>query len=474
MNKRRVVVTGLGIVSPFGCGVDTFWNSLIEGKSGIKTITRMPLEGHLVTFGGEATTFEDEVKEKGLLDSKEMRRMDRFTQFACVASDEAVKDSGLDMTKEDPYRVGVIMGSGAGGFDTFEKQHKIIIDRGPTKCSPFTIPMLILNMAAGRVSMRHGAKGLNKAVVSACATSAHCVGDAFRSIQFDDADVVIGEGFFQWTPWAIMRARKTRLPFALAYEKTEHTERNCPWWRRVYRMFINKLVDLYLVNGSLSRQYLRKVIHANQPIIEGVMAADSQNMGSRVQRSKKQGNSIDGLVYLFVGRLIKLKGVDHLIRAWSKHIMVNPKDILYIVGDGPEMVLLKTISQNTPSIHFEGHVDYDSIHNYYARADVFVIPTLEDNWSLVVPEAMACGLPIATSVYNGCHPELVKEGINGITFDPLEEGSLLSALAFFHGKNLADMGKASREIEKAYSPEKCANRVFLALEDLVKNGHTNK
>ncbi len=289
-----------------------------------------------------------------------------------------------------------------------------------------------------------------------------------------DADVVIGEGFFQWTPWAIMRARKTRLPFALAYEKTEHTERNCPWWRRVYRMFINKLVDLYLVNGSLSRQYLRKVIHANQPIIEGVMAADSQNMGSRVQRSKKQGNSIDGLVYLFVGRLIKLKGVDHLIRAWSKHIMVNPKDILYIVGDGPEMVLLKTISQNTPSIHFEGNVDYDSIHNYYARADVFVIPTLEDNWSLVVPEAMACGLPIATSVYNGCHPELVKEGINGITFDPLEEGSLLSALAFFHGKNLADMGKASREIEKAYSPEKCANRVFLALEDLVKNGHTNK
>ena len=194
MNKRRVVVTGLGIVSPFGCGVDTFWNSLIEGKSGIKTITRMPLEGHLVTFGGEATTFEDEVKEKGLLDPKEMRRMDRFTQFACVASDEAVKDSGLDMTKEDPYRVGVIMGSGAGGFDTFEKQHKIIIDRGPTKCSPFTIPMLILNMAAGRVSMRHGAKGLNKAVVSACATSAHCVGDAFRSIQFDDADVVIAGG----------------------------------------------------------------------------------------------------------------------------------------------------------------------------------------------------------------------------------------------------------------------------------------
>lgn len=194
MSKRRVVVTGLGLVSPFGCGVEKFWNSIINGKSGIKTITRMPLEGHLVTFGGEATTFEDEVKEAGLLDAKEMKRMDRYTQFACVASDEAVKDSGLDVSKEDPYRVGVIVGSGAGGFDTFEKQHKAIIERGPSKCSPFTIPMLISNMAAGRVSMRHGAKGLNKAIVTACATSAHCVGDAFRAIEYGDADVIIAGG----------------------------------------------------------------------------------------------------------------------------------------------------------------------------------------------------------------------------------------------------------------------------------------
>ena len=148
MQKRRVVVTGLGIVSPYGCGVEKFWTSLVQGKSGIKRITRMPLDGHLVTFGGEATTFEAEVLENELLDPKEMKRMDRFTQFACVASDEAIKDAKLDMTKEDPYRVGVIVGSGAGGFDTYEKQHKAMIDRGPTKCSPFTIPMLISNIAA--------------------------------------------------------------------------------------------------------------------------------------------------------------------------------------------------------------------------------------------------------------------------------------------------------------------------------------
>ena len=194
MEKRLVVVTGMGIVSPFGCGVSKFWNSIIEGKSGIKTITRISHEGHLCTIAGEITDFEKEVEEKQLLDPKDMKRMDRYTQFACVAADEAYKDSGLDMTKEDPYRVGVIVGSGVGGFDTFEKQHIAIINRGPAKCSPFTIPMLIANMAAGRISMRIGAKGVNKSIVTACATSAHCLGDAFRSIQFNDADIIVAGG----------------------------------------------------------------------------------------------------------------------------------------------------------------------------------------------------------------------------------------------------------------------------------------
>ena len=194
MEKRRVVVTGLGLVSPYGCGTDKFWNSLIAGKSGVKTLTRVPLEGHLVTIGAEATTFEQEVTDGGLLEPKDFKRMDRFTQFACVASDEAIKDSGLDITKEDPYRVGVIFGSGAGGFDTFERQHIAMINRGPTKCSPFTIPMLISNMACGRISMRHGIKGLSKSLTTACATSAHAIGDAMRSIQFGDADVIVAGG----------------------------------------------------------------------------------------------------------------------------------------------------------------------------------------------------------------------------------------------------------------------------------------
>ena len=189
-NKRRVVVTGMGIISPVGVGAKEFWNSLLEGKSGISTIENISLEGHSVHIAGEIKNFD----EISTLDPKESRRMDRYTQFALMAAEEAVKDSGVNTENTDPYRFGVIVGSAAGGFDTFEKQHHTIIERGPSKCSPFTVPMIISDMGAGRISMKYGAKGLNKAIVTACATSAHCVGDAFRSIQYNDADVIIAGG----------------------------------------------------------------------------------------------------------------------------------------------------------------------------------------------------------------------------------------------------------------------------------------
>ncbi len=189
-NKRRVVITGMGIISPFGLGTTTFWDSLLEGKSGISTIENISLDGHTVHIAGEIKNFDQISK----LDPKESRRMDRYTQFALTAAEEAVADSKISTENVDPYRFGVIVGSAAGGFDTFEKQHHTIIDRGPSKCSPFTVPMIISDMGAGRISMKYGAKGLNKAIVTACATSAHCVGDAFRSIQYNDADVIIAGG----------------------------------------------------------------------------------------------------------------------------------------------------------------------------------------------------------------------------------------------------------------------------------------
>lgn len=190
MSKRRVVITGMGAVSPFGVGVDKLWTSLIEGKSGISTSESIDISKHVVKISGEVKDFNPEE----YLDPKEAKKMDRFIQFAMVAADEAVMDSKLDMEKEDPYRIGVIVSSAAGGFRTFEENHVRILEKGPNKCSPFTIPMMIVNMPSGKISIKYGFKGLNKVVVSACATGSHSIGDAFRSIQYGDADVILAGG----------------------------------------------------------------------------------------------------------------------------------------------------------------------------------------------------------------------------------------------------------------------------------------
>lgn len=191
MTKKRVVITGLGAVSPFGIGVDKFWESIKEGKSGIRTTQALNLDQHTVKIAGEVPDFDPEQ----FMDPKEAKKMDRFTQFGLVAAEEAVKDAGLDkVTDMDPYRIGVIVSSAAGGFKTFEKNHRAIIERGPTKCSPFTIPMMIVDIGSGRIAMKYGFKGVNKAVVSACASSNHSIGDSFRTIQYGDADIMITGG----------------------------------------------------------------------------------------------------------------------------------------------------------------------------------------------------------------------------------------------------------------------------------------
>ena len=191
MTKRRVVITGLGAVSPFGIGVDKFWNSLVEGKSGLTTSELIDIEKHVAKISGEVKNFNPDE----YLDPKEAKKMDRYIQFAMIAADEAVKDAKLEDVKDvDPYRIGVIVSAAAGGFRTFEDNHIRILEKGPNKCSPFTIPMMIVNMASGRISMRYGFKGINKVVISACATGTHSVGDAFRSIQYGDADIMLAGG----------------------------------------------------------------------------------------------------------------------------------------------------------------------------------------------------------------------------------------------------------------------------------------
>ena len=192
MTKRRVVVTGMGAVTPCGIGVEKFWNAMLEGKSGVSLIESIDTERHTVKIAGEIK--DKDFNPEDYMDSKDAKRMDRFTQFAMVAADEAIADAKLDEAGIDPYRIGVLVSSAAGGFKTFEKNHMAMIEKGPTKGSPFTVPMLIVDMASGRVSMKHGYKGVNKAIVSACATGSHSIGDAFRTIQYGDADVMVAGG----------------------------------------------------------------------------------------------------------------------------------------------------------------------------------------------------------------------------------------------------------------------------------------
>jgi 3-oxoacyl-[acyl-carrier-protein] synthase II len=189
--KRRVVVTGLGAITPVGNDVESTWRSILEGRSGSAPITKFDHTGFPVTFACEVKGFDAAT----YMDRKEARRADQYTQYAVGAAVQAMKDAGLDETNlGDPDRIGVILGSGIGGLKSFEEQHDVYRERGASKISPFFIPMFIADIAAGIVSMRFNAKGPNYATVSACATSAHAIGDAFRTIQYGDADIMITGG----------------------------------------------------------------------------------------------------------------------------------------------------------------------------------------------------------------------------------------------------------------------------------------
>lgn len=192
MSKKRVVVTGLGVVSPIGNTVDEFWSNLIAGKSGAGPITYFDTTHFDTKFACQVKNFDP----LNYMDRKLAQRVDPFTQFALASSDMAMKDSGLDMTKIDPYRVGVVFGSGIGGMWTYDKEMRKLYDKqgNPDRISPFFIPMLIADIAAGRISMTYGLKGPNYATISACTTSAHSIADSVMLIQRGNADVMVTGG----------------------------------------------------------------------------------------------------------------------------------------------------------------------------------------------------------------------------------------------------------------------------------------
>ena len=190
MSKRRVVVTGLGAVTPVGNNVQAFWESVKTGKIGIGEITRFDTADFKVKLAAEVKDFN----AKDYMDFKSAKRMELFSQYAVAAAKEAMADAGIEMGKEDPFRIGVIVGSGIGSLPAMEAADQRLIQRGPSKVDPLLVPKMISNMAAGNVSIALGARGKCTNVVTACASGTHCIGDAFRAIQYGDAEVMIAGG----------------------------------------------------------------------------------------------------------------------------------------------------------------------------------------------------------------------------------------------------------------------------------------
>lgn len=188
--SRRVVVTGMGAITPLGNSVEEFWNGVLESKVGIDRITRFDTEGYKAKLAGEVKGFQ----AKNYMDSRTARRMELFSQYAVVAAQEAISQAGLCMEKEDPYRVGTAVGSGIGGLEAMEREQQRLLEKGPGRVNPLLVPLMITNMAAGNVSIQFGLKGKSINIVTACATGTHSIGEAYRSIQCKDADVMIAGG----------------------------------------------------------------------------------------------------------------------------------------------------------------------------------------------------------------------------------------------------------------------------------------
>lgn len=188
--KKRVVVTGLGAVTPIGNTVEEFWKNVKAGKVGIGEITRFDTSGYKVKLAAEVKDFT----AKDHMDFKAAKRMETFSQYAVVAAMEACEDSGLDIQKEDPYRAGVIVGSGIGSLEVVEREYGKILTKGPLRVNPLMVPLMISNMAAGNISIQLGLKGKCTNVVTACASGTNCIGDAFRAIQYGDADIMFAGG----------------------------------------------------------------------------------------------------------------------------------------------------------------------------------------------------------------------------------------------------------------------------------------
>lgn len=295
-----------------------------------------------------------------------------------------------------------------------------------------------------------------------------------------EADVIIVEGYFQWSPIGYLKKIIQKKPIVLSYERTFHTERNSGKLRFFYRKLLTKYFDAAVVNGRLSKEYLASLGMPLESIFTGGMAADSSFFRERTKNlekitCKKEWNfNYNSLIYLYVGQIVERKGVMELLNAW-KHF--DKEATLVCAGMGNQMQEVQEYLKlnNLNNVIMLGSVDYDRLPSLYKASDVFIIPTLEDNWSLVVPEAMASGLPIACSKYNGLWPELIHDNVNGKVFDPLDAEDTLECLEYFYKnkERLEYMGKDSIEIEKEFSPKNAAKSIYNACLKAFDNYEKN-
>ncbi|WP_425236050.1 glycosyltransferase family 4 protein [Ulvibacterium sp.] len=291
-----------------------------------------------------------------------------------------------------------------------------------------------------------------------------------KTVKKTKPDIILADGFFQWTYAAYWLKIFYKIPLIMLYERTFHTERIAPWWRTGLRRIASRYIDKIGCNGRLTFEYVEKGIKfPKEKLFLGNMAADTFGLEKEVsvhRQTKKNKREIKDLTILYVGRLIELKGVREMLLVWKDFIKEDMNVRLKIVGGGDQEEYLRELveEEGIQKVQIVGGIDYSEVSKMYAFADVFIIPTLEDNWSLVVPEAMSCGLPILCSKYNGCWPELVTSK-NGWVFDPLDSHNFLKILnsAWESRKHWKEMGESSLQIVSDFTPQKIGDRIYKAI-----------
>ena len=301
----------------------------------------------------------------------------------------------------------------------------------------------------------------------------------FNQLKKTRPDIVFSDGFFQWSYAALMLNAFYGIPNIMCYERTPHTERNVTLIRTIARKLAAKFISGICCNGVETKAYLKSFGFPVNKLFMGNMAADTEGLklglskvnDSQIRRMKEKFE-INGDVFLYVGQLIPRKGIMELLETWRTFSSNMKPTTLLIVGDGEQFQEVKDYvrEHDLTSVKVMGRVDYSEVSTIYALSDIFIIPTLEDNWSLVVPEAMSCGLPILSSKYNGCWPEFVQAS-NGWVFDPLDKNSFTETLetAVRNRENWTRMGEASRKIVEDFSPDRIASGLYGTSKLIMKH-----